>query len=136
MKKGLFYLLSLTWGLPLTLVGGVVAGALRLCGIKPFRFGLCLCFEVGRSWGGLNLGLVILCGRGASDRIKRHEHGHAIQNCRLGPLILPLVLASAARYHDRNRRAKRGETLPPYDAWWFEGQATALGDQYFQEMEG
>lgn len=131
MNKKTYYLLSLTWGLPLTMVGGVVGMILRLCGIHPARFGFCLCFEIGRKWGGLNLGLVILCQRGASDALRRHEHGHAIQNCYFGPLIIPLVFGSAARYHYYNRMEKMGNTLPPYDSWWFEGQATALGNRYF-----
>lgn len=129
MPKKRFYTLSFTWGLPLTLVGVVVGLFLRLMGVKPTRFGPCLCFGVRGDWG-LNLGPVILCAKDADDDLKSHEFGHAIQNTRFGPLMLILVLCSAARFHDRDRRARRGESLPPYDSWWFEGQATRLGAKY------
>jgi hypothetical protein len=59
--------------------------------------------------------------------LRRHELGHAIQNCRYGPFILPWVLLSVCRYHLREHRMRRGLPLTPYDSWWFEGEATALG---------
>lgn len=129
MRK-MFSALSLTWGLPLTLCGAVVALFLLAIGHRPHRWGSCWCFEVGESnWGGLSLGSIILCQPNAPDSLKNHEFGHAIQNCYLGPFMIPLVLCSVARYHDRNRRVKRGEKLPPYDSWWFEGWATRLGER-------
>lgn len=129
-----FYTLSLTWGLPLTLIGTVVALFLFVTGHRPYLWHNCLCFELCKTrWGGLNLGPIILCQKGASDPLKSHELGHAVQNCRFGPVMLVFVLLSAARYHDRNRRAKRGETLPPYDSWWFEGQATGIGEQILNQ---
>ena len=127
-------LVTLTWGFPMSAVGALVATALRLARpwlslffgieITVTRFGGRLCFLLGRGWGGLTLGHVILCQKNASEALLRHEWGHTVQNIRFGPLMLPLTLASAARYHARLRR---GEALPPYDAWWFEAQATRLG---------
>ena len=137
MKKTLFLLLSITWGLPLTFCGLVVALFLMATGHSPRRWGDCWYFIVGkRYWGGLNLGPIFLTDKMDHEHTKCHEHGHGIQNCFMGPLILPFVLASAARYHDRERRVKRGEVLPPYDAWWFEGQATKLGIRYVRGKEG
>lgn len=42
-----------------------------------------------------------------------------------GPLF-PFVIAlpSAIRYHYQNWRSKKGLENKPYDAIWFEGQAT------------
>ena len=137
MSKKLFYLLSFTWGLPLTLCGYVAALFLMATGHRPCRFGACWHFTVGkRYWGGLNLGPVIFTQQGASESLKCHEHGHGIQNCFMGPLILPLVLLSAARYHVRGWRAARGDVLKPSDAWWFEGQATKIGTRYIRGKEG
>jgi hypothetical protein len=39
MKKFLFYLLSFTWGLPMTLVGCVVSFILLSLGYKPKKYG-------------------------------------------------------------------------------------------------
>ena len=137
MKKSIFYLLSLTWGLPMTICGAVVALVLWLHGIKAARYGLCWHYRVGKGlWGGMNLGPVFLTQREPTERLKRHEHGHALQNSFMGPLILPFVILSVLRYHDRERRVKRGEVLPPYDAWWFEGQATKLGTRFIKGKEG
>lgn len=135
MTKTVFRILSLTWGLPLTVCGLAVAALLRAAGHRPRRYGPCLCFSLGRTrWGGLNLGPVLLVERDAADRLRRHELGHALQNIRYGPLMLPFFLASAARYHHRRRAQKRGRLLPPYDAWWFEGQATRLGTAYVASL--
>lgn len=135
MNKKVFYALSFTWGLPLTLCGLIVALFLLGTGHRPKRFGWAWCFEFGKPWGGLNLGSIFLCQKGASDSLKCHEFGHAIQNCFFGPLIIPLVIGSAARYHDMNRRQRHGKPVPDYDAWWFEGQATKLGTKYYYEMK-
>lgn len=136
MKRTMFYVMSLTWGLPLTLCGGVVALFLLATGHRPCRWGGCLCFEVGKTrWGGLNLGLVVLCQPNTPALLKNHEFGHAIQNCYLGPIMLFFVLCSAVRYHYRDYKERKGVALPPYDSWWFEGQATEYGHKYIKLWE-
>lgn len=133
MDKKLYYLLSLTWGLPLTIVGGLFALALMGSGFTPRRYGGCVYFEVGEGWGGLNLGLVFLCQVGAPDTLKTHEFGHSIQNCMWGVLMpFVVVLPSMTRYWLREIKAARGANLPPYDAVWFEGQATKFGEKYLR----
>lgn len=135
MKRTMFYVMSFTWGLPLTLCGAVVALFLLVTGHHPRRWGGCLCFEVGKTrWGGLNLGLVILCQPNAPASLKNHEFGHAIQNCYLGPIMLFFVLCSAVRYHYIDYLEKQGLPVPEYDSWWFEGQATKLGTRYHLEF--
>lgn len=133
MRKKLYYLLSLTWGLPLTIAGGLVALVMLWGGFTPRRFGGCIYFEIGKGWGGLNLGLVFLCQEGASDTLKTHEFGHSIQNCLWG-VFTPFVVhfPSMARYWLREYKAAHGEKLPPYDAVWFEGQATKFGERYLR----
>jgi hypothetical protein len=102
-------------------------------GFTPRRFGGCIYFEIGKGWGGLNLGLIFLCQDGAPDSLKTHEFGHSIQNCMWG-VLTPLVVhfPSMARYWLREYKAAHGEKLPPYDAAWFEGQATKFGEKYLR----
>ena len=135
MKAILFYTLSFTWGLPVTLVGCVVAAALRIAGHRPKRWGWCWYFEVGEKWGGLELGVFFLVNRKPSRHIRCHELGHALQNCVFGPLT-PLIVGipSAARYWYRLFlvRVVGVTKLPPYDAIWFEGQATRWGEKFMK----
>lgn len=136
MTKKKFYALSFTWGLIMVLAGAVVAlWMTKVKHIKPKRYGWVWCFENGRGWGGLSLGLVFLCQERASEHTKAHEFGHAIQNARLGPAAVILTLASAARYwYYTIMEDWLGKNLPDYDSWWFEGQATALGKQYISAI--
>lgn len=99
MNKFLFYLLSFTWGLPMTLIGLIVALILLITGHNPKKYGYCLHFEIGEDWGGLELGIVLLTDKTPTSHTKNHEHGHAFQNCYFGPLM-PLIvsLPSAYRY--------------------------------------
>ena len=130
MLEILFYILSFTWGLPLTLVGACVALALSLLGYKPKIHGYCICYEVGENWGGLNLGFFIFTNNNASGRTKNHEFGHALQNCIFG-VFTPFIVTipSAIRYWYRKYRQRKGLTnSTPYDAIWFEKQATEWGN--------
>ena len=137
INKILYCLLSLTWGLPLTIVGGLAAIALIVTGHRPKRFGYGLYFETGKKrWGGVNLGPVFICHKKPSDSLKAHEFGHSIQNCYFGPLMIFIVaIPSATRYWIREWKKSRGEkNLPPYDSIWFEGQATELGERFIARI--
>lgn len=130
MKKSTFYILSLTWGCILTLVGLIVAAVLVCLGFKPKKYGWCYYFQVGKHWGGLNLGIICLTSHKPTTRTKNHEHGHAIQNCLFGPLMPFIVcIPSAIRYWYRTLYYHRKGEYPPteYDDIWFEGQATRIG---------
>lgn len=141
MKKVLFWLLSWTWGLPLTLLGALVALALLVTGHKPQTFRGFVYFEVGGyGWGGFEMGPFFVVSKDPYLAIKQHEAGHGLQNIVLGPLM-PFVVSipSAVRYWWREYQTrpsgKNFWELPPYDAIWFEGWATALGKKYFPEVE-
>ena len=123
MKKSK-YLLSFTWGLPMTLIGMLTAGALLLIGYKPVYFRGCPLFFVGEKWGGVNLGLVIVVSKSATISAMNHEYGHALQNCLYGPLMPFIVgIPSVIRYwYRRMRKINTGY----YDIW-FERQATDFG---------
>lgn len=136
-RKG-YYALSFTWGIIMTAIGMLVAGVLRLAGKKPTKEGPCWCFVVGKNWGGVSLGPVMLMSPAnyAAGRTVKHEFGHSLQNCIWGPLF-PFVIAipSAARYWVREFQYNKG--TPPtmdYDAIWFEGQATEWGNKHFDKF--
>lgn len=130
-----FYLLSLTWGLLMSLAGIAVACGMLITGHKMHRFGPCFYFERGKGWGGMTWGFVIVVCEGAGTRLLAHELGHAIQNCRFGPFMPFLVgIPSSLRYWARRlwKRITGREPKKPYDAAWFEGQATAVGLEYMK----
>ena len=132
--KILYYILSFTWGLPMTLLGVFVALGLLIIGYKPKRYGGCWHFEVGKGWGGLNIGLIIITSQNPSDHTLAHEHGHSVQNCCLGP-VMPFLVAipSATRYWYREWLVRSGRKkyaeLPDYYSVWYEGTATILGNK-------
>ena len=131
-NKFLFYLLSFTWGLPMTLIGCIVALVLLIAGYKPKKWGYCYYFEIGENWGGVELGMFFLTDKNPLDYTKTHEHGHAIQNCWFGPLMPFIVcIPSATRYWYREIRKKIGKPCTTaYIDIWFEKQADQLGEQF------
>jgi hypothetical protein len=130
-NKVLFYLLSVTWGSLMTFIGLLSAVVLLCAGYKPKKWGGCWYFNVGKHWGGLNLGIIFLVDESSSDYTKNHEFGHAIQNCFLGPFMLFVIgIPSAVRYWYREIRLHKGLTNTTYDAIWFERSATKLGNNF------
>lgn len=136
-NKFLYYFLSCTWGIIMTLIGATVALALLVTGHKPIKNGGQIMFKVGKNWGGVSLGLVVLTSCPDSLSVTNHEFGHSFQNCWWGPLF-PFVIAipSVIRYWHRELQYRRG--TPPqtdYDDIWFEGQATKLGNKYISSWQ-
>lgn len=136
MNKFLFWLLSLTWGLPMTLIGLLAALVLMILGYKPKTFHGLIYFDVGKYWGGVNFGPIFIKCQGDDLSLMRHEAGHGLQNIMLG-FFMPFLVAipSAARYWWREYlvrfKKKTYDELPDYDSIWFEGWATKLGNLYF-----
>lgn len=130
-------ILSLTWGIVMTAIGGVVAVALIMSGKRPFKYGGCWFFRVGKKpWGGLNLGLVSLISPHSSGVTMRHEFGHSIQNAIFGPFaIFAIYIPSFLRYHWFNFRRKLGLGNGDYYAAWYEHDATELGEKYIKMYE-
>lgn len=128
----IFFILSITWGIVMSLPGAVLATVYLAKGATFFSYGNCFFFEHKAGWGNFSLGAFCFVEKGASERTLKHEHGHAVQNCIYGPLMIPLVsLPSMIRYHYREYQRKKGNVnLPPYDSVWFEGQATKWGTVY------
>lgn len=136
LKGILFWILSLTWGLPMTLFGTLVAIGMLITGHKPKRFHYFIYFEVGKYWGGFEAGVFFFVSRNATLHTKQHEAGHGLQNIMLG-WFMPIVISipSAIRYWYRRFKQWRGYLLPPYDSIWFERWATTLGEKHFKEAE-
>lgn len=136
LKAVLFWLVSLTWGLPLTLFGAICALALLVTGHAPHRFHYFIYFEVGESWGGFEGGPFMVVCRTATLRTKQHEAGHGLQNIMLG-VFMPFIVSipSMCRYWYREFLVRTGKKLPwqlpEYDSIWFEGWATRLGTKYY-----
>lgn len=136
-KGILFWAISLTWGLPMTLIGTICAIALIVTGHKPQRFHYFIYFEVGSGWGGFEAGGFFFVNRHPSLHIRQHESGHGLQNIMLGVLMPFLVsIPSMIRYWYRELIIRSGKKkysdLPDYDAIWFEGWATRLGEKHFK----
>lgn len=132
----LFYILSFTYGLPMTLIGCVGALFMLVTLHKPFVFERCLCFRVGR-YSGCSLGIFIFIGGEFKEELLVHEFGHSVQNCLYGPLM-PFVVAlpSFVRFH--YRRIKKfvfhQRLTSDYESIWFEKEATALGKDYLLRL--
>ena len=78
IKAVLFWVISWTWGLPMTLIGGIAAVILMITGHKPRRFHYFIYFEVGEGWGGVEFGSFFIVNKGAGNGIKQHEAGHGV----------------------------------------------------------
>ena len=105
-----YWLVSLTWGSIMTLLGAVIALGMLLTGHRPRRLGPNVYFEVGRGWGGMEYGAFFFVERNAARETILHEAGHGIQNLLLGPLM-PFVVCipSALRYWMRNCKTLAGK---------------------------
>lgn len=127
----LYWLLALTWGIIMTLIGYIVAFVLIMLDILPIKYNQVSYFELGKEpWGGVSLGMIFI--RDTNERdisIEPHEYGHTFQNAVLGPLFPFLVaIPSAIRYWYQVIREKKGLKNKPYDCIWFEGSATDIGE--------
>lgn len=132
----LFYFLSFTVGLPMTIIGCLVSLLMLICGYKAKLYKRCICFSCGKH-SGFSLGCFIFVNKNSDEKLLEHELGHAIQNCMYG-LLMPFIVSipSFIRYHYRRfyvRRLHRRLTTA-YDSIWFEKEATALGKDYAKKI--
>jgi hypothetical protein len=97
-NKKIYYLLQFTWGLPMNIIGLIVATFLYITKHKPKKHGLSYWFELPIDFG-LELGVFFLAPKNASTHTKNHEFGHGIQNIYLGPFTVGAVsIPSAIRF--------------------------------------
>ena len=88
MSKTLFWTLSWTWGIIVTLIGSLIFAVLTSLGYKPFRNIYGYAIEIGEGWGGLEMGPFCLVSKNPSQHTLNHEFGHGVQNCFFGPFML------------------------------------------------
>ena len=125
-----YYLLNLTWGLFLVIIGWFVALAMLISGHKPIWYNGIIYFETKKeNWGGFSIGMVFVVCNNSSSHTLRHEMGHTYQNAILGPFMLFLVsIPSMIRYWIREGMYKKGiQPKTNYDDIWFEGSSSDLG---------
>ena len=136
-NKILFYSLSFTWGIIVSLIGSIVALVLLIAGYKPKKWGHCWYFEVGRGWGGLEFGPFFIVNKNPSIQVRNHELGHGFQNCKYGPAMIFISLMSMCRYWYREFKYNRKGLIPTtdYDDIWFEGEATKLGTEFIESLD-
>lgn len=131
-----YWLLSLTWGGIMTLIGLITAAVVILFfGGKPHRNGYSFIVTVGGNWGGISLGAVSFCGNYQGnyfEYIRRHEFGHSIQNIIMGPFFIFVVaLPSLVRSWIYNA----GKGKHKYDYIWFEYTASVWGTRCLNCIE-
>jgi len=139
----LFYILSFTWGLPMTIVGLFVFLFTKvflknhITKIERVAGRICVVVDYP-SMGGVSLGLIYIVGTWHSKALHQHELGHTIQNIRWGflfPFIIgiPSIIRAAlwprlcASYYKKYHKPKN------YYGIWFEGNASKLGATYLRE---
>lgn len=141
ITKMSFYILSYTWGLPLTLIGWAIVGVLRSLGYKPKKWGGSRYFVVGENWGAFSIGTTIVVSK-KSNRINilNHEFGHSIQNCYFGPLCpfivsIPSFVRATYRTVIVRLGIKKYSELPDYYSIWFERTASELGEANIENFK-
>lgn len=136
--KILFYILSWSWGFPMTAIGAIVSVVMIIMGKKAKKWGNSVYFEIGNKWGGINLGMFSFVSEDSGLSTKNHEYGHAIQNCIFGFLMPFLIgIPSAIRYWYRNIKYTRTGIVPStrYDSIWFERNATYFGNKAYEYIK-
>lgn len=91
LQTVIFWVLQLTWGIGLTLVGGIIAVILMIFGVKPHILKGCIYFEIGKDWDGIGLGAIFISAKGSSEEHKRYLVGHCLLNAIFGVFTILLV---------------------------------------------
>lgn len=125
MKRILYTVLQLTWGLPQTLLGFAVF-------LKNYKEPHSLHrYAIHTTWkrdlSGVSLGLFIFTGKGCTRDTKDHEFGHSIQSLILGPLYLPLIgLPSLLWNRNWRKTLKRTGHVKNYFTFYTESWAEQI----------
>lgn len=128
-----YYILEWTWAFTENFVGAIITLALICCGKKPRMFHHFVYVPVGKNWGGIEFGMFFLTDDTPGNYILFHEAGHSYQMALMGPFNwFVSFFPSCIRYQYREWRSRHGKTNPPYDSmYYFEGQASAIGEKLF-----
>ena len=102
----LYWLISWTWGIIMTLFGAIVGLISLIRGHRPCRYKQAIYFQdFGKSWGGFEAGCFFFTDENTCSSVCSHEWGHSLQNLVLGP-FMPFVvsLPSCIRYWLREQK--------------------------------
>lgn len=131
----LFYFLSFTWGIIMTLIGLIISFALLITMHKPERYYWIHCFKIKENWGGFSSGTTFVRDTTSIEQVSEHEFGHTMQNTLFGPIaIFICFIPSMIRYFIRNKQIKQGKALKPYSSIWFEYSADVCGHLLVEEL--
>jgi len=135
MKSFIYYLLQVTYGILMNVIG-----------ILVFTVVVCFTHNIHRHYhsfytitktqfGGLSLGIFTISST-TSEQTLSHELGHSYQNIIFGPLF-PFVVAipSVIRYWYCTIAESKGKKFARdwYDSIWFEGTATRWGHAIYMK---
>lgn len=138
-NKRVILVLNNTWGIIMTLIGYAARLVMLFKGVKGEKQDFARVYRVGYRWGGVSLGTTIIVAKDQCDHYTiAHETGHTIQNAMFG-ILFPFIVAipSMIRCQYYNNLHRKGITPKrSYYAIWFEGQASILGLNYFQDKNG
>lgn len=138
IKNTLFTLVTITWGLPLVVIGvfyllySIIFRRIIKVRYINGRFALTTLDDIG----GVSFGLFYFVGDFDSLDIHYHEIGHTVQNLLWGPLFifvigLPSIVRAGFWDKMQDRHYKKYNRYKGYDDIWYEGQATRWGKKYF-----
>jgi hypothetical protein len=128
MRRFLFTLVQLTWGLPQTLLGFIM----YLYWLPRAKTRYVYHGAIVTEWtsgGGISLGLFVFVSDKARPSVTVHEYGHCIQSLLLGPLYLIAVgIPSYLWANLPALRKMRRETGRSYYSVYPENWANRLGE--------
>lgn len=137
----LYWTLNFTWGIITTLLGWMMTVFTKIFLEKHIneigKFGPCHYISIFENWGGLEMGVCFFLGNYPIDTMwglhtRCHEIGHTFQNAIFGPLAIFIIyIPSAIRYWYQIIRERKGKQNSDYDSIWFEGSATNIGTDYY-----
>ncbi len=128
MRRFLFTLIQLTWGLPQTIAGFIMFLYWRRRGAVSRVYHGAVVTEWTAS-GGISLGLFVFVSGKARPDVTVHEYGHCIQSLMLGPLYLLAVGVPSYLWANLPAlRKMRRETGRSYYSVYPENWANRLGE--------
>ena len=128
MRRFLFILVQLTWGLPQSILGFILFLYWRRRGALHHAYHGAIVTEWAAG-GGVSLGLFVFVSVNARPGVTVHEYGHCIQSLMLGPLYLLAVgLPSYIWANLPALRKMRRETGRSYYSVYPENWANRLGE--------
>lgn len=131
--RWLYYVMSWSWGVIMSVIGVVAAVGARIVfgkSAKMMKYRWTWHQEVGKCWGGVSLGMNFFKDKECTgEETRSHEFGHSFQNALLGPIaIVVAFVPSMIRYWYQTWADKKGKPVKNYDAVWFEGAASDCGE--------